>query len=124
MKEKIRKECYRRVRAISKIELNSAEVCSFKVMKWTLQDLRRIDANIKKLLTSYMIHHPKADKNRSYLPRSGGGRSLIQIALIYKTTIGLHKYLQTTKDGMVVLIRKQKNSKKNFTQIPKKFERI
>ena len=92
-------------------------------MKWTLQDLRRIDANIKKLLTSYKIHHPKADKNRLYLPRSGGGRSLIQIALIYKTTIGLHKYLQTTKDGMVELIRKQKNSEKKLYAIAKEIRK-
>ena len=39
------------------------------------------------------------------------------------TTIGLHKYLQTTNDWMMELVRKHENSK-NFTQSPKKVESI
>ena len=76
MKESIRKECYRQTRAILKTELKSANkietintlamsviLYSFNVINWTLQDLRGIDTKIKKMLTSYKIHHPKADKN-------------------------------------------------------------
>ena len=59
------------------------------------------------------MHHPKADKDRLYLPITERGRSLIQTKLTYKTTtIGLHKYLQTTKDWMMELVRKHENSKK------------
>ena len=56
MEDKTRKECHRRVPAISKTELNSAKRIeaintlampvvqySFKVVNWTLQDLRRIE---------------------------------------------------------------------------------
>ena len=44
------------------------------------------------------------------------GRSLIQTELTYKTTTaGLHKYLQTTKDWMMKLVRKHKNSKKLYS---------
>ena len=128
-KEMIRKECYRRARAILKTELNSAtkmEVIntlsmpfvqySFNITKWTLQDLRRIDTKIRKLLTCYKMHHPKANKDRLYLPRSEWGRCLIQTELTYKTTtIGLHKYLQTTKHWMMKLVRKHENSKKLYS---------
>ena len=75
MKEKIRKECYRRARAILKTELNSANKIeaintlaitvvqySFNTINWTLQDLRQIDT-IRKLLTYYKMHYPKADKD-------------------------------------------------------------
>ena len=77
MKKKIRKECYRRARAILKTELNSANRIeaintlatsvvqySFNIINWTLQDLRRIDTKIRKLLTCYKIHPPKDVKDR------------------------------------------------------------
>ena len=129
MKEMIRRECYRQARVMLKTELNSANKieaintlampvvqCSFNIIKWTLQDLRRIDKKIRKLLTCYKMHHPKADKDRLYLPRSEGGRSLIQTELTYKTaTIGLHKYLQATKDWLMELVRKHENSKKLYS---------
>ena len=64
MKEKIKKECYRQPRTILKTELNSANRIettntlampvvqySFNVIYWTLQDLRRIETKIRKLLT-------------------------------------------------------------------------
>ena len=76
MKEKIRKECYRRARTILKTELNSANRIetintlampvvqySFNRINWTLPDLRRIDTIIRKLLTCYKMHRPKADKD-------------------------------------------------------------
>ena len=54
---------------------------SFHIINWTLQDLRRIDTKIRKLLTCYKRHHLKADKERLYLPKTEGGRSLIQTKL-------------------------------------------
>ena len=78
MKGKIRKECYRRLRTILKTELHSPNKIeaintlamsvvqySFNVIKWTLQDLKRIDTKISKLLICYKKHHPKGDKGRS-----------------------------------------------------------
>ena len=71
MKEKIRKECYRRVRAILKTELNSANrieaintlaipvvTYSLNIINWTLPDIRKIDTKIRKLLTVNRMHHP------------------------------------------------------------------
>ena len=45
----------------------------------------------------YKMRHPKSDVDRLYLPRTEGGRGLIQLEPSYKsTTIGLDKYLQKT----------------------------
>ena len=86
-----------------KTELNSANrieaINTLAIINWILQHLGRINTKIRKLLTCYKMHYPKADKDQLYLPRCEGGRCLIQTELTYKTTaIGLHKYLQTTKD--------------------------
>ena len=74
MKEKIRRECYRRVRAILKTELKSANRTeaintlakpvvqySFNTINWTLQDLRRNDTKTRKLLTCYKMYHRKCE---------------------------------------------------------------
>ena len=101
-----------RIEAVNTLAMSVVQY-SFNIINWTSQDLRRIDTKIRKLLTCYKLHHPKAEKDRLYLPRSVGGRSLIQTELTYKTTtIGLHKYLQTIKDWMMELVRKHENSKK------------
>ena len=64
MKEKLRKECIRRVRIIRKTELNSKNriiaintiavpviFYSFNIIKWNLKKIKRIDTKIRKQLT-------------------------------------------------------------------------
>ena len=73
---------------------------SLNIINWTLHDLRRIDTKIRKLLTCYKMHHPKADKDRLYLPGSEGDRSLLQTELTYKTTtIGLQNIYKQLRTG-------------------------
>ena len=119
MKEKIRKEYYRQIRLVLKSELNATNRInaintlavpvvsySFNIINWTLEDLRRLDRKTRKLLTTAKMHHPKADVNRLYLPRTSGGRGLIQIETSYKlTTIGLHTYLNTNDDCLLMIAR-------------------
>ena len=126
MKEMIRKECYRRVRAILKTELNSANrieaintlaipvvTYSFNIVNWTLSDIKKIDTKIRKLMSCNRMHHPKADVDRLYIPRKDGGRGLIQLELSLKTaTIGLQRYLETTKDWMLQLVNTHEETKR------------
>ena len=112
MKEKIRKKYYRRIRLVLKIELNSKNGLesintlavpvvqySFNIINWNLVDLNRLDTKTCKLLTSNKMHHPKADVDRLYLPRSSGGRGMIELETSYKTTtIGMQKYLTVSND--------------------------
>ena len=47
----------------------------------------------------YKMRHPKSDVDRLYLPRTAGGRGLIQLERSYKsTTIAPDKYLQEMLD--------------------------
>ena len=62
-----------------KTKLNSANrieaINTLAIINWTLQYLGRINPKIRKLLTCYKMHYPKADKDQLYLSRCEGGRS-------------------------------------------------
>ena len=81
MKEKIRKECYRRVRAVLQSQLNTKNKLeaintlaipvvsySFNVVNWNIEETKRIDRKIRKLMTLNRMLHPKADVSRMYIP--------------------------------------------------------
>eukprot|EP00795_Rhopilema_esculentum_P000152 gene152-9769_t len=99
---------------------------SFNVINWNLTEIKKMDTKIRKILTCNRMHHPKADVDRLYLPRRQGGRGMIQLELSYKTsTIGLVKYLETTKDWMLALIKDNENQKKlhSIVKESRNFER-
>ena len=126
MKEKVRREYYRRIRAILKTELNSKNRIialntlatpvvqySFNILNWNLAEIRRMDVKTRKLLTSHRMHHPKADVDRLYLPRKEGGRGMTNLELAYKTTtISLQTYLHTSMDWMMKLVETHETKKR------------
>jgi len=103
--------------AMNKIEaINTVAIpvvtYSFNIINWTLEDIRNLDRKTRKLLTKERMHHPKSDIDRMYLPRSTGGRGLIQIETTYKTTtIGLAKYLEKSQDPFLKLANLQEEKK-------------
>ena len=129
MKEKIRKEYYRRVRLVLKSELNATNkftaintlaipvvAYSFNIINWKLSDLKKLDVKTRKFLTMERMHHPKADVDRLYLPRSDGGRGLVQLELSFKTTtIGLDTYLSNTNDQLLSIVKSHDSKKKLFS---------
>ena len=126
MKEKIRKWYYQRIRLVLKIKLNSKNCIeainilsvpvvqySFNIINWNIADLNRLDTKTCKLLTSNKMYHPKADDDRLYLPRSSGGRGMIELQTSYKTiTIGIQKYLTVSNNWMIQLVRQHEENKK------------
>jgi hypothetical protein len=137
MKEKIRKECYRRVRLILESELNASNrvnainslaipvvTYGFGIIKWSITDIRRIDGKIRKLLTSFRMHHPKSDVDRIYIPRKIGGRGLIQLEHSFKTSlVGLEEYLKTTDDAYLKAVLVHENSKDvSFTKLSQEYK--
>ena len=53
-----------------------------KIINWTLQELAKLDTKTRKSLTMYKMYHPnKSDVHRLYLPRTEGGRGLLQLEL-------------------------------------------
>ncbi len=132
MREKIRKEYYRRVCIIIKSELNAANrieaidtqaipvvTYSFNIVDWKLNNIKRIDTKTRKILTMEKMHHPKADINRLYLPRASGGQGLVQLELTFKTTtIGLDAYLTNSDDPLLWIVKHQIHSiNKEATQL-------
>ena len=129
MKEKIRKEYYRRVRLILKSELNAVNriaainslaipviTYSMNIINWQINDIKKLVTKTRKFLTMYGIHHPKTDVDRLYLPRNEGGRGLIQIELTYKiTTAGLETYLRESNDRMMKLVLEHEKKKKLYS---------
>ena len=72
-----------------------------------MPEIKRLDVKVRKLLTINKMHHPKADVDRLYIRRSDGGKGLLQLELMYKTTtIGLQPYLDSTQDWMLQLVNR------------------
>lgn len=129
MKDKIRKEYYRRVRLITRSELNSLNkfqainslavpviTYSFNILNWQHSELDKLDTKTRKILTMERMHHPRSDVHRLYQSRAQGGRGLIQIANSYKTaTLGLAEYLRRTDDPLLRQVYKHECSKKLYS---------
>ena len=82
MKEKIRRENYRRIRLVLKSELNAANRIDvintlavpvvtyiFNIINWKMEELIKLDRKTRKFLTMTKTHHPKTDVDRLYIPR-------------------------------------------------------
>ena len=137
MKEKIRNEFCKRVRKVLKTELNSKNklmainclavpvvTYGFNVIDWNMNEIKGLDIKVRKLLTMHRMHHPKADKDRIYLPRSEGGRGLVQLENAYKlSTLGLKQYLESSKEWLLNSVYQHQKAKKLFsiTKDDKKF---
>ena len=120
MREKIPKECFRRVRTILRSELNARNridavnslalpvvTYSFTIINWSLTEIKNVDTKIRKFLAMHRMHHPKSYVNRLYFPRREGGRGLVQLELSLKTSIiGMDTYLNNTNDWMLKLVKK------------------
>ena len=67
VKGKIRKQHYRRIRIVTKSELNAVNrveaintplvAYSFNIVDWKMEDLRQLDRKTRKLLTLQRTHH-------------------------------------------------------------------
>ena len=120
IREKILKECFRRVRSILRIILivrnridgiNSLALpvvtYSFAIISWSLTEIKKVDTKIRKLLKIHWMHHPKSNVNRLYL-HCKEGRGLVQVELSLKTSIiWMDTYLNDTNDWMLKLVEKQ-----------------
>ena len=129
MKENVRKECHRRIGVILKSEVNAANrfkaintlavpivTYSFNIINWKMNEIKKLETETRKLLTIQRMHHPKADVDRLYLPRTpSGGGGLIQIETTFKTiTVGLETYLKHLEDTLLQLVWEHEKRKKLY----------
>ena len=92
MKEKVKKECYKRVRAVLKSKLNGGNVTNAiniwavetvrygaGIINWDKGELDKIDRQTRKLLNMHRGLHPRSSVDRLCLPRAQGGRGLLSV---------------------------------------------
>ena len=119
MKDKVKKEYYRRVKKVLETKLNSGNVFkaintwavsvvrySAAFLGWSRLQIEEIDKRTRKLLTMRNGFHSKSNADRLYLSRSEGGRELIGVQDIVGTAIlGLRNYVRNSKERLLIAAR-------------------
>ena len=127
MREKLKKEYYRRLRMILSTELSSPNKImainsldlpvlsySFGVVNWSKTDVQGIDRKTRKILTMFKMHHPRADTKRLYVYRSEGERGLMQVESHFYTILaGLEMYLKKQATPSMCAVTEHEESKKS-----------
>jgi hypothetical protein len=97
------------------------------IINWRLDEIKKIDRKTRKILTTYKMHHPKADTDRLYVKRKEGGRGLSQIEAAYKTEIiNIAEYLNKRykEDQFVNIIRSHDSSQPHMNSTVKAAAKI
>ena len=92
MKERFTKEYKRRIKLILKSNLNRRNTISAMniwavavmrygagIVKWTKEELEKIDRQTRKIMTMNGALHPKSDTDRLYVARQRGGGGLLNV---------------------------------------------
>ena len=100
MKVKIEKEYLHRCRLVMSSELSSKNKMKalnmfavpvirygFGILDWTQTELSKLDVATRKAMRAAGMHHPTADVDRVYVRRADGGRGLLNILNVWKSTI-------------------------------------
>ena len=92
MKNKVRKDYYRRIRKVLQSKLNGGNVIKAMnswavaavrytagIVDWKVDELKNMDRKTRKIMTMNHALHPKADVDRLYVSRGQGGRGMMSI---------------------------------------------
>lgn len=60
---------------------------TFGCMKWTCEELQKMDRETRRIMLECKSLHPRASVQRLYLPRHLGGRGLIGVELMYRRSL-------------------------------------
>ena len=115
MKSKLRHEYFNRIKKILKTKLNGqnliqaintyavpAVTYGFPVLDWSVTELEIINRETRNILKTSHVIHNKSDVTRLYLPRSNGGRGLINILDQYKKCIiNTSHYINNNKERLI-----------------------
>ena len=120
-KMKLKTEYYLRLKKILKSELNSKNTINainayatpsltygFQVIDWSITELEEIDRTTRTTLQKHHMMNNKSDITRLYLPRSKGGRGLVNITNQYKNSIiKFSIYIQNTDEQLLQYVSNQ-----------------
>jgi hypothetical protein len=130
MKEKVRKEYYRRTRLLLESKLNGGNVIKAVntwavavlryaggILDWTKEELEVMDRKTRKLMTINRALHPRANVARLYLARDAGGRGLRSVKEAIRTEEhGLSDYVKHDNKGLNRYLRsfEKKDTKQEY----------
>ena len=131
MKDKVKKEYYRRVRKVLELKLNSENVFkaintwavsvlrySAAFLGWSRLQLEEIDRRTIKLPTTHNAFYRKSNVDQLYLLRSEGGRGLIGVQDTVETAIvGLRNYVRNRKERLLIAVRIKENDENRKHQM-------
>ena len=86
----------------------------FGILKWSQQELRKMDTKTRNILTKFGFHHPKSCTQRLYVSRKFSGRGLISVVDCYRQeNTAMAKYLVANKlnDPLVDIVRRVEAAK-------------
>ena len=115
MKDKIRKEYFRRVGKVLETKLNSRNLTKgintwavsliryfALLLDWSVDELKVMDRRTRKLLTMHKAFHPKDDVDRLYVGRNDDGRGLISIEeCVENAVLGLREYVEKSQERLI-----------------------
>ena len=121
MKEKIKKEYFRRVKLILKSKLNAGNVVmavnsravslvgyGAGIVDWTKAELQEMDRKTRKIFTMNRALHPRSDVDRLYLKRVDGGRGLQCLEEVVKLEeLSLAFYLSKKEEKLLKEVVKE-----------------
>ena len=122
MKDKIKKEYYRRVKQLTSSKPNggnrirpinsrAASLVRYSagILKWTKDELKAMDRKTRKIIAMTRIYHPQSDTDRLYIPRVEGGRELLSIADCVETEEqNLSLYLDQSEERLLRLSKSER----------------
>ena len=118
MKDKIRKEYFRRTRKLLETKLPSRNLIkgintwavspvrySGLFLNWTWDELKQMDERTRKLMTMHKALHPRDDVDRLYVSRKEGGGGLASIEESIDASIQrLEDYIEKHERGLITAI--------------------
>ena len=122
MKDKIKKEYYKRVRQLTSSNLNGRNTMrainswgvslvrySAGILKWTKDELKTMDRKTQKIMTMDRMYHSQSDTDKLYIPRMEGGRGLLSIAYCVETQEqNLSLYLDRSEERLLRLSKSER----------------
>ena len=128
-KDRVRKEYFRRIRKIWSSELfsNNKTIAhnifaipvvtpTFGILKWTKEELEKIDVKTRKILTSTGSFHINSNIDRLYSPRNKRGRglnSLVDIFISRLVSISQHLKTEAPKNTFLASVMKHEDESLN-----------
>ena len=112
MKDRIKKEYYRRVRQLTSLKLNGGNTVRIQavslvrysagILKWKKGELKVMDRKTQKMMTMSRMYHLQSDTDKLYIPRMEGRRGLLNIVDCVETEEqNLSLYLDQLKERLL-----------------------